>query len=142
MAIDLDALDNAALQAKLDEITGINDFLTKENAVLSSYLLRHTADEADDAAEDDAKRGRKGRGTRKSKVTQLTIDQKLDIAAAEHDAAKKETLEMEEAATRMIDRLRAVLQQTDLRIADLKREAFEFKRDVVVGGEDPRTGVF
>ena len=98
------------------------------------------AEEADDQAEDDAKRGRKGRGTRKSKVTQLTVDQKLDIAAAEHDAAKKESVAMEDDASRRIDRLRAVLQQTDLRIADLKREAFEFKRDVVVHGEDPRTG--
>jgi len=33
-----------------------------------------------------------------------------------------------------------MLEQTELRIASLKKEAYEFKRDIVVGGENPRTG--
>jgi len=33
-----------------------------------------------------------------------------------------------------------LLERTDLRIAALRREAYEFKRDVVVAGENPRTG--
>lgn len=36
--------------------------------------------------------------------------------------------------------MQAVIAQTDLKIAALKREAYEFKRDVVIGGEIPRTG--
>lgn len=35
------SLDLAALQSKLEEVTRINDFLGKENSVLSSYLHRH-----------------------------------------------------------------------------------------------------
>lgn len=34
----------------------------------------------------------------------------------------------------------AVLEETDARIAELKKEAYEFKRDIVVGAENPRTG--
>ena len=34
----------------------------------------------------------------------------------------------------------AVLEETDLRIAELKKEAYEFKRDIVVGAENMRTG--
>ena len=34
----------------------------------------------------------------------------------------------------------AVLEETDVRIAELRKEAYEFKRDVVVGAENPRTG--
>ncbi|RYG55719.1 coiled-coil domain-containing protein, partial [archaeon] len=37
-------------------------------------------------------------------------------------------------------RVQAMLEQTDSRIATLKREAYEFKRDVVIAGEDTRTG--
>jgi hypothetical protein len=33
-----------------------------------------------------------------------------------------------------------MLEQIDLRISSMKREAYEFKRDVVVAGENPRTG--
>ena len=40
----------------------------------------------------------------------------------------------------MIDTLRAVLEETEIRIGELKRDAYEFKRDVVVGAENARTG--
>ena len=35
----------------------------------------------------------------------------------------------------------ALLEQTDVRIAEMKKEAYEFKRDIVVGAENFRTGV-
>lgn len=41
---------------------------------------------------------------------------------------------------KLIDTLKAVLEETDIRIADLKKEAYEFKRDIVVGAENMRTG--
>jgi hypothetical protein len=36
--------------------------------------------------------------------------------------------------------LQALLEQTDVRIAEMKKEAYEFKRDIVVGAENFRTG--
>jgi hypothetical protein len=101
-------------------------------------------EEQEDVLEGDGRGPRAGKAKerRKLKVTQLTMDQKLDIASAELDAAKKEMRSMEASATRMIETLEAVLEQADLRIADLKREAYEFKRDVVLGGENPRTGAW
>lgn len=36
--------------------------------------------------------------------------------------------------------VQAVLEETDVRIAELKKEAYEFKRDIVVGAENFRTG--
>lgn len=36
--------------------------------------------------------------------------------------------------------VQAMLEQTDLRITALKHEAYEFKRDVVIGGQHPRNG--
>ena len=41
---------------------------------------------------------------------------------------------------RNLDNLRARVEETDARIADAKRETFEFKRDVAVGAVDPRVG--
>ena len=34
----------------------------------------------------------------------------------------------------------ALLEQTDVRIAEMKKEAYEFKRDIVVGAENFRSG--
>jgi len=36
--------------------------------------------------------------------------------------------------------LRAVLEETDMAIAEIKREAYEFKRDIVIGSENTKTG--
>ena len=44
-----------------------------------------------------------------------------------------------EHAEKLVDTLRAVLEETDCRIHDLKKEAFMFKRDVVIGGENAHT---
>jgi chromosome segregation ATPase len=41
---------------------------------------------------------------------------------------------------KMVDTLKAVLEETEVRITELKHDAYEFKRDVVVGAENPRTG--
>ena len=32
------------------------------------------------------------------------------------------------------------MEETDIRIAELKKDAYEFKRDIVVGAENMRTG--
>lgn len=137
---ELETLDTASLAAKLDEIQRNNEYLKKENATLESYLHRHvTPEEAEEWADEDARRGRKGKG-KKHRAATLTIDQKLDIVTAEQDALKKEITAAETQSTRMIDALKAMLEQTDLRIAALKREAYEFKRDVVIGGQHPRNG--
>jgi hypothetical protein len=48
--------------------------------------------------------------------------------------------ETQRTSERLIDTLRAVLEETDIRIAELKKEAYEFKRDIVVGAENMRTG--
>lgn len=53
------------------------------------------------------------------------------------------TLKLEETrknSEKLIDTLKAVSEETDIRIADLKKEAYEFKRDIVVGAENIRTG--
>lgn len=48
--------------------------------------------------------------------------------------------ESKKRSEKLVDNLRAILEETDLRIAELKKEAYEFKRDIVVGAENMRTG--
>lgn len=40
----------------------------------------------------------------------------------------------------LLETLKAVLDEIDMNIAEIKREAHEFKRDIVLGSENSRTG--
>lgn len=53
---------------------------------------------------------------------------------------QQELSEDKKRAERIANTLRAVLEETDIRITELKKDAYEFKRDIVVGGENMRTG--
>ena len=78
---------------------------------------------------------------RRGKVpSALSIDQKLEIVQSELDEVTKDRNESKVTSEKLIDTLRAVLEETDLRISELKKDAYEFKRDIVVGAENMRTG--
>lgn len=41
---------------------------------------------------------------------------------------------------KLLDSLRASMEECDVRIAEIKKDAYEFKRDIVTGAENFRTG--
>ena len=74
------------------------------------------------------------------KNTALTLDQKYEIANAILEQKQKDMEGEKKNSEKLIDTLKAVLEETDIRIAELKKDAYEFKRDIVVGAENMRTG--
>lgn len=70
----------------------------------------------------------------------LSEDQKLDVVNSELDHINNVTDETRKSSEKIIDTLKAVIEETDMRIAELRKEAHEFKRDIVVGAENFRTG--
>jgi chromosome segregation ATPase len=68
------------------------------------------------------------------------VAQKLDIANIINEDLQNELDSNAKNNEKMIDTLRAVLEETEIRIGELKRDAYEFKRDVVIGAENARTG--
>lgn len=119
-----------------------NNVLKQENLLLDSYLQRnaHGLVGSDDDEKRDEK-DRKGQRQRRARAqVLLTMDQKNDLCSTELEAAQKELEETRRTSERLIDTLRAVLEETDIRIAELKKDAYEFKRDIVVGAENFRTG--
>jgi chromosome segregation ATPase len=77
---------------------------------------------------------------KKNVPTTLTADQKYDISIGVHEDLLLELEKNRKTSEKMIDTLRAVLEETEIRIGELKRDAYEFKRDIVVGAENARTG--
>lgn len=54
------------------------------------------------------------------------------------DALGKEIEETRIKSEKLIDTLRSVIEETAIRLTDLKKDAYEFKRDIVVGAENFR----
>jgi hypothetical protein len=88
--------------------------------------------------EEEKKKGRAK--NRHKQPVPLTIDQKYDIAILVQEELSGDIEKNKKNFEKMIDTLRAVLEETEIRIVELKRDAYEFKRDVVVGAENTRTG--
>jgi DNA repair exonuclease SbcCD ATPase subunit len=125
--------------------------LKQENELFVSHLQRHGQSLAGSDDEDTKREergggdkgqagGALGRARRARAQLMLTMDQKNDICSTELEAAQKELEETKRTSERLVDTLRAVLEETDIRIAELKKDAYEFKRDIVVGAENFRTG--
>ncbi len=83
-----------------------------------------------------SRRSGKGRGG----PTALTMQQKNDVATQEADAVQKEIVDTRVRSEKLLDTLRSVIEETAIRLTDLKKDAYEFKRDIVVGAENFRTG--
>lgn len=108
--------------------------LRLENSVLLNFNEKKTIELGVD---DEDKKKKKHK---RNAVQTLTSDQKYEIANVVHEDLIAEIDSNKKSSEKMIDTLRAVLEETEIRIGELKRDAYEFKRDVVVGAENVRTG--
>lgn len=126
-----------ALENQIDTLKQEIDHIKLENSVFLKYYEKKKAELSTD--DDEKKKGHQKRQKRNIPVT-LTVDQKYEIASAVHEDLQTEIETNKKNSERMIDTLKAVLEETEIRIGELKRDAYEFKRDVVVGAENVRTG--
>lgn len=119
---------------QLEELLRANKRLQQENELFKAHLER-----LQEAGKDDGAQGQRRKRKMRERI-QLTVEEKLDIASAEFETIQKEIESTRVNSEKLIDTLKAVLEETDIRIADLKKDAYEFKRDIVVGAENFRTG--
>eukprot|EP00820_Chromera_velia_P019814 Cvel_28541.t1-p1 / transcript=Cvel_28541.t1 / gene=Cvel_28541 / organism=Chromera_velia_CCMP2878 / gene_product=Coiled-coil domain-containing protein 113, putative / transcript_product=Coiled-coil domain-containing protein 113, putative / location=Cvel_scaffold3758:8520-11997(+) / protein_length=363 / sequence_SO=supercontig / SO=protein_coding / is_pseudo=false len=142
---------NDQLRAQVEELQRRNEEDRMENALLAAYLQRNTKEKTLDELDEDAAAnqqtqggGRKkkdGRGAKKSAApTKLTLEQKYQIATAEVDILAKEMEKAKFESDKSIEVLKALMEETDIRQQEVHRETYEFRRDIVVGAEHPRSG--
>eukprot|EP00931_Biecheleriopsis_adriatica_P088468 TRINITY_DN6277_c0_g2_i1.p1 TRINITY_DN6277_c0_g2~~TRINITY_DN6277_c0_g2_i1.p1 ORF type:complete len:383 (+),score=127.06 TRINITY_DN6277_c0_g2_i1:145-1149(+) len=126
-----------------------------ENEMLADFLQRDAErssgmDDTDEVFSDlpsPADKGKKAQAKggrhqqRQQKLpTSLTLEEKFRIANQEADALTKDIEQTTLTSEQNLDILRALMEETDIRTAEVKRDAYEFRRDIVVGAENPRTG--
>lgn len=150
---------NEDLAHQFKELMSENEILVQENQLLQFYFDRISAtnhvvtteEEHDDENEHnlDARLStvspklsvppkRKHR-SKKGASSALTEVQKYSISLQELSNKQKELLDVDQTAAKELADLSAMLGETQIRINELKREEFEFKRDIAQNSINPRT---
>lgn len=145
---------SALWAAVVSDLQKQNEILGMENEMLADYLQRDAErtsglEDNDEALSDlpsspvdkgkKAAKGRQGQ-QRRQLPTVLTLEDKFRIANQEMEALTKDIAQTKLTSDQNLDILKALMEETDIRIAEVKRDAYEFRRDIVVGAENPRTG--
>ena len=138
---DLNDLKIEELSSKLEAIEKDNEQIQRENQLFDSYILRKTKDDRR-LEEDFDERGKKGKKKQMDPSKfKLTPEQKYEIANMELDTLKKNIEEGRDKSETLLERLKAILEGTDLSIAEIRKEAFDFGR-FLSAAENGRTGKY
>ena len=71
---------------------------------------------------------------------ELSAEDKAEVAVTEVDVLREARERLQEQRARTEDVLCSLLEESELRQASTKKVTYEFKRDVVIGAENFRTG--
>ncbi|XP_060600612.1 coiled-coil domain-containing protein 113-like [Ruditapes philippinarum] len=87
----------------------------------------------------DRKRS-KSRSSNIDKSLRLTAEQKCDIAQREIDELREEIDKLKEESEKVLDLYKAIMEEADLRLAETKKESYEFDRDIMKGAVNQSSG--
>lgn len=134
-ARDVEQADSATLEQMFNELMNQNELLAKENRLFDSYLQRKVGEVNWDEIHKEVNKGRNRRTD-----WSLNQYQKYNIALAEHEFRTKQLKALEAKAAEDIGLLKAIVEGIKIRINEMRKETYEFKRDIVIGGENQQTG--
>lgn len=128
----------------MEAIEKDNEQIKRENQLFQSYILRRTKDERKFEEEPDElqrKTTKKNRKAAADRILKLTAEQKYEIANKELETLKQNIEEGRDKSETLLERLKAILEGTDLSIAEIRKEAFDFGR-FLSAAENGRTGKY
>jgi len=70
----------------------------------------------------------------------LSIDEKYELASNEADVLKESVKEGKKKSDALLETLKAVLDETDLAITEIRKDASDFQREIMLGSQNSRTG--
>lgn len=73
------------------------------------------------------------------RLSKLNAEQKCDIAAREIEELRDEIDKSKEDAEKVVDNHKAVMEEADIALAEIKKAMYEFNRDIVQGAVNDRT---
>lgn len=137
--VDYNQMSIDELVARLEAMEKNNEQIKRENQLFESYLLRKSKE--DRRQEDDAAIRNRMAQQPADRPLKLTPEQKYDIASQELETLKANIEEGRDKSETLLERLKAILEGTDLSIAEIRKEAFDFGR-FLSAAENGRIGKY
>lgn len=114
------------------------EHMRRENYLFESYFMRLEKEYAKN--EDDDKKKKDKKKEEKKVNLYLTPEEKYEIAQQEAEALKETIEKGRIKSDAILETLRAILEETDMAIAEIRKDAYDFQREILMGGENSRTG--
>jgi len=81
----------------------------------------------------------KSRSSNIDKSLKLTAEQKCDISQREIEELREDIEKDKEESEKTLDHFKAIMEETDMRLSEMKKESYEFERDILKGSVNHRT---
>eukprot|EP00771_Trimastix_marina_P000510 gnl/Trimastix_PCT/1531.p1 GENE.gnl/Trimastix_PCT/1531~~gnl/Trimastix_PCT/1531.p1 ORF type:complete len:385 (-),score=123.06 gnl/Trimastix_PCT/1531:79-1233(-) len=123
----------------LEFIISTNEALTRENQLFRSALDRIPPQQLH---KENATKGKGSKGAKAKDKTRATLSavQKVAICQREIEELETDIARTVKRYEKLIEETQALVQATDQYIGDLRKENYEFRRDILMGAQNPRTG--
>lgn len=115
------------LSDELEQLYKELEIYQKENIVLENFLKRMKEKTGQDRIDDDFIEG------------ELSLDKKYEIALSEEEHLKKCIEEGKQKSEAMMDTLKALLEESDIAMKELRKEAIDFQRNIIEEAENVKT---
>ncbi|KAJ3019639.1 UNVERIFIED_CONTAM: hypothetical protein HDU68_010581 [Siphonaria sp. JEL0065] len=163
---DFDTYSDVDLVRLNAELQKRNALLSAENKLFESFLSRvnqglannskNNKDNMDEIIEEEkrqaqaqaqadaaGRREKKKKGEKTKEVDKpilLSPEQKSEIATRELEELRDEIEKQKEEWGKILDNYKAELEEVEIRVSDIKKSMYEFKRDIVQQAVNQRTG--
>ena len=129
-----------SLVQRLEAMEKNNEQIKRENQLFQSYIIRKKQEDSvrDEEITQRLKQFKLKYGDTKPR---LNPEQKYEIAASELQTLRDSIKEGREKTDTLLERLKAILEGTDLSIAEIRKEAFDFGR-FLSAAENGRIGKY
>jgi len=87
-----------------------------------------------------ARKRSKSRSSTMDRTLRLSAEQKCDIAQREIEAYREAIEKLRDDSEKILDTFKAIIEEADIRSAEIKKASYEFERDVLKGAVNQRTG--
>ena len=137
--VELDAMTVDELVQRLEAMEKNNEQIKRENQLFESYILRRQKE--DRKTDEDMTQKMKQLKAKYGDKFILSAERKYEIASQELTTLKLNIDEGRTKSETLLERLKAILEGTDISIAEIRKEAFDFGR-FLSSAENGRIGKY
>jgi len=127
------------VEPKDSSLQTINSASQGVGAALESSTQQQTQHQQQQQQRTSFRKRSRSRGQSMDKNVKLSAEQKCDIATRELEEMKESIEMLKDNAEKKLNTYRAVMEEAEIRLGEVKKAQYEFNRDIVNGAVNPRS---